>query len=182
MGPTDPIVDLARRHLNRALGDDRQGSLPDYGSRWAPQVEAIRRDLAALTDRGACLGYAQYNITFAGRPPFPADNLIVQFREWAVQNEFPHYANDLLLMSENPASGGLGQFNGRVGSIVMYHHARIVLAGITYASKPKRILEIGGGYGAIARLWVKNPIASATSYVIVGYAGMLVSGGGRAPV
>jgi hypothetical protein len=167
MEPTDPIVDLARRHLNRALGDDRQGSLPDYGSRWAPQVEAIRRDLAALTDRGACLGYAQYNITFDGRPPFPADNLIVQFREWAVQNEFPQYANDLLLMSENPASGGLGQFNGRLVSIVMYHHARIVLAGITYASKPKRILEIGGGYGAIARLWVKNPIASATSYVIV---------------
>jgi hypothetical protein len=167
MWPTDPIVDLARGHLDRALADDRQGSLPDYGSRWAPQVEAIRRDLAALTDRVACLHYAQYSITFDGRPPFPSDTLIVQFREWAVQNEFPQYANDLLLMSENPASGGVGQFNGRLVSIPIYHHARNVLAGITYANKPKRILEIGGGYGEIARLWVKNPIASATSYVIV---------------
>jgi len=167
MGPTDPIVDLARRHFDRGLADDRQGSLPDYGSRWAPQVEAIRRDLAALTDRGACLHYAQHNITFDFRAPFPGDPLIVQFWEWAVQNEFPQYANDLLLMSENPASGGLGQFNGRLVSLVMYYHARNVLAGITYANKPKRILEIGGGYGEIARLWVKNPIASAASYVIV---------------
>jgi hypothetical protein len=91
----------------------------------------------------------------------------VQFREWAVQNEFPQYADDLLLMSENPESGGIGQFNGRTVSIVMYYHARNVLAGITYANKPKHIIEIGGGYGEIARLWIKNPIASAASYVII---------------
>src|SRR5262249_44266599 len=167
MGLRDPIVDLARRHLDRALGEDCQGALPDYGSRWTPQVEAIRRDLVALTDRDACLHYAQYNITFDGRPPFPNDASIVQFHEWAVQNEFPQYANDLLLMSENLASGDVGQFNGRLVSLAMYYHARNVLAGITYANKPKRILEIGGGYGEIARLWVKNPIARATSYVIV---------------
>jgi hypothetical protein len=164
---SDPIVELASRHLSRAVLEHKQASLPDYGTRWAPQVEAIRRDIPTLGNRAACLHYAQYNITFDGRPPFPGDTLIVQFREWAVQNEFPQYQNDLLMMSENAASGGLGEFNGRMVSVVMYYHARNVLAGITYANRPRRILEIGGGYGEIARLWIKNPIASATSYVIV---------------
>jgi hypothetical protein len=42
-----------------------------------------------------------------------------------------------------------------------------VLAGITYANSPRHVLEIGGGYGEIARLWLSNTFAPADSYVIV---------------
>jgi hypothetical protein len=72
-------------------------------------------------------------------------------------------------MLENPLSGpeSLGEFNGRTVSRVLYYHARNVLAGITYANEPRRVLEIVGGYGEIARLWVTNAIAPAKSYVIV---------------
>ena len=124
--------------------------------------------MSSLADSDACLRYAQYNITFDGRPPFPGDTGIVQMREWAVANEFPQHAGALLLMSENPKSGAesLGEFNGRLVSLVMYYHARNVLAALTYANKPRRIVEIGGGYGEIARMWLKNPIASPEFYVI----------------
>ena len=120
-------------------------------------------------DSASCLHYAQYNITFDGRPPFPADRMLIQFREWAVENEFPNLIPALRGMSENPLSGpeSLGEFNGRTVSRVLYYHARNVLAGITYANEPRRVLEIGGGYGEIARLWVTNAIAPAESYVIV---------------
>jgi hypothetical protein len=163
---SDQIVIDARRHLASAPPCT---NLPDFGSRWQPQVEAMRRDIPALTDSDACLRYAQYNITFDGRPPFPGDPGIVQMREWAVENEFPHLAWALREMSENPFSGpdSLGMFNGRLVSVVMYYHARCVLAGTTYANKPRRILEIGGGYGEIARMWVKNPAAPAEAYTIV---------------
>src|SRR5262249_61658863 len=154
-------------HLHHALSI--HAPLPHHGARWQPQVDAIRRDIPALTSVAECLRYAQYHITFDGRPPFPGDVQVVRFREWAVQNEFPQFAHDLLAMSENPQSGteSLGEFHGRTVSLVMYYHARNVLAGITYAGKPKRVLEIGGGYGEIAPLWVKNTVAGAGSYVIV---------------
>ena len=86
-----------------------------------------------------------------------------------MENEFPHLVPVLRQMSENPLSGAesLGEFNGRTVSRVFYYHARNVLAGITYANKPKRVLEIGGGYGEIARLWVTNTAAPAESYTIV---------------
>jgi hypothetical protein len=117
----------------------------------------------------SCLHYAQKHITFDGRSPFPSELMEIQFREWAVENEFPDLAPVLRRMYDNPLSfpESLGEFNGRTVSRIFYYHARIVLAGITYANRPKRILEIGGGYGEIARLWLTNSIAPAESYVIV---------------
>jgi len=122
--PTDAIVSEARAHLSETLS--HQTKLPDYGSRWKPQVDAMGRHIPSLTDSDACLRYAQYNITFDGRPPFPGDTGILQMREWAVANEFPQHADALLLMSENPMSGAesLGEFNGRLVFLVMYYHAR----------------------------------------------------------
>ena len=164
----DPLVAEARRHLEKALSHISP-SQPSYGSRWQPQIDAIRRDIPALRDSMSCLHYAQKEITFDGRPPFPSDIMQIQFREWAVENEFPNLISTLRQMYDNPLSysESLGEFNGRTISRIFYCHARIVLAGITYANKPKRILEIGGGYGEIARLWLTNTIAPAESYVIV---------------
>jgi len=69
----DPIVFDARRHLANVLA--RVTDLPDYGTRWQPQVEAMWRDIPVLTDTTACLHYAQYNITFDGRPPLRDGNV-----------------------------------------------------------------------------------------------------------
>jgi uncharacterized coiled-coil protein SlyX len=166
--PVDSLVAEARRHLEKALSHVSPNQ-PSYGSRWQPQIDAIRRDIPALRDSMSCLHYAQKEITFDGRPPFPSDTMQIQFREWAVENEFPNLIATLRQMYDNPLSypESLGEFNGRTISRIFYCHARIVLAGITYANKPKRILEIGGGYGEIARLWLTNKIAPAESYVIV---------------
>jgi putative sugar O-methyltransferase len=164
----DPNVAAAREHLANTTSHTNE-SLPGYGSRWEPQIQAMRRDIPALADTAACLQYAQYNITFDGRPPFPTDPMEIQFREWAVENEFPDLVPVLRKMAENPMSGpkSLGQFNGRTVSRVFYYHARNVLAGLNYVNKPKRVLEIGGGYGEIARLWLSNSLAPSQSYVIV---------------
>jgi hypothetical protein len=164
----DPTVIEARRHLAEALSHISP-SAPPYGSRWQPQVDAMARDIPVLRDATSCLHYAQYNVTFDGRPPFPGDIMLIQFREWAVENEFPDLVPVLRQMYENPLSGpeSLGDFNGRTVSRVFYYHARNCLAGITYANRPKHVLEIGGGYGEIARVWLTNSIAPAESYVIV---------------
>src|SRR5215475_1625532 len=88
------IVTQARRHLEKALSHIPPDQ-PSYGSRWQPQIDAIRRDIPALPDSVACLHYAQKEITFDGRPPFPSDPMQMQFREWAVENEFPNLISTL---------------------------------------------------------------------------------------
>jgi hypothetical protein len=97
------IVIEARRHLAKALSDISPDQ-PSYGSRWQPQIDAIRRDIPALTDSVACLHYAQKEITFDGRPQFPSDPMQIQFREWAVENEFPNLISTLRHMYDNPLS------------------------------------------------------------------------------
>ena len=97
------IVIQARRHLEKALSHIPPDQ-PSYGSRWQPQIDAIRRDIPALTDSVACLHYAQKEITFDGRPQFPSDPMQIQFREWAVENEFPNLISTLRHMYDNPLS------------------------------------------------------------------------------
>jgi hypothetical protein len=113
----DSIVLEARQHLKNALGKI-SAHQPSYGSRWQPQVDAIRRDIPALRDTVSCLHYGQKNITFDGRPPFPSDPMELQLREWAVENEFPHLGPVLQRMYDNPLSfpESLGEFNGRTVS------------------------------------------------------------------
>jgi hypothetical protein len=163
----DPVVAEARAHL--AAVSDIRSDLPPYGSRWEPQVRAIRRDIDLLKTSAAALRYAQRHITFDGQVPFPSDPMVIQFREWAVANEFPNLVAALRDMRENlrTAPDGLGEFNGRTVSQALYGHARNVLAGITYANAPRCITEVGGGYGEIARLWLTNTLAPAESYVII---------------
>src|SRR5262249_43826096 len=112
--PIDPLVGEARRHLEDALAHTSP-TQPSYGSRWQPQVEAIRRDISALRDVMSCLHYAQKEITFDGRPAFPGNIMEIQFREWAVENEFPNLIPTLRQMYDNPLSypESLGEFNGR---------------------------------------------------------------------
>src|SRR5439155_285710 len=61
----DSIVREAREHLKEALRHISPGQ-PSYGSRWQPQIDAIRRDIPELHDSLSCLHYAQDNITFDG--------------------------------------------------------------------------------------------------------------------
>ena len=129
------IVSEARAHLSETLS--RQSKLPEYGSRWQPQVELMGRDISSLTDFDACLRYAQYNISFDGRPPFPGDTGIVQMREWARRQRIPATCwRTLADVRKSKVRGGesLGEFNGRLVSLVMYYHARNVLAA-TYCKQ-----------------------------------------------
>jgi putative sugar O-methyltransferase len=161
------IVDRARARLEQATAHHHD-PLPPYGSRWTPQIEAMRREIPHFANPADCLRYAQRHITFDHRSAFPTDKNQVLWRQWAVENEFPHMTAVLAQMAENPLSVDytVGELSGRMVSNVMFYHARNVLAGITYANAPQRVLEIGGGYGANARLWLSNAAAPARSYVL----------------
>src|SRR5262249_24322277 len=75
--------------------------------------------------------------------------------EKLLQDKFPFYWTDQLRLAENPRSipETLYLKDGRLVSNVYYWHLHTVFR-CRQDFNPKIIFEIGGGYGAIARLWM----------------------------
>jgi putative sugar O-methyltransferase len=57
-------------------------------------------------------------------------------------------------------------YRGRLVSNVHYFHLRYLLFGLTHAGRPDVVCEIGGGYGASARLWMDNQVHTPKQYII----------------
>lgn len=164
------IVAQAKDHLRKAL-KERDPQQPAYGTRWQPHADRIRGDIDSFLDPVQCLHYAQTRITFDHRESdgYVQDLARIKLYEALVRHEFRHFSAALDAMDDNPLSvpQSLHQVGGRAVSNIFFWHARFVLGGCTYIEPPKRIFEIGGGYGAAARLWMKNPIVPISSFVIV---------------
>ena len=83
--------------------------------------------------------------------------------------EFPQYEDHLEGFDDPPQSEPTTQFklgDRRLSNIVPYL-ARIVMSCLSMTEDVKTVIELGGGYGAPARLWLNNGIAPVSTYVIV---------------
>jgi hypothetical protein len=99
----------------------------------------------------------------------PVDQLgpLLALYDDLVRNEFPWFSDMLDAMREHPdcIPETLAEVRGRPVSNILFWHARYVLCCLTYIPQPKRIIDIGGGYGASARLWLGTP--NPPSYCII---------------
>ena len=165
------IVFMAKTNYRNASASKNDTDLPPYGSRWAPQAEAIKSALEGFVDPIECIHYAQIRITFDHRESdgFVTDLPRIQLYDALLKHEFPWFKEELDALSENPLSypSSIVEYKGRAVSNVFFIHAWFLLACSSYIPKPKRILEIGGGYGAPARLWMRTTTTHIESYAIV---------------
>jgi putative sugar O-methyltransferase len=164
--PSNPqIVVDAKRHLANA--NAVKCDLPDFGSHWRSCVEHMRADIARISSPIEALHHAQGTVNFDHRSD--ASGLLMPLYHQLVSSEFPQLTEVLDHMSESPSSVGqsLANLGGRTVSDVFFYHARTLLSCITYINAPQRIIEVGGGYGALARLWLSLSRSPATSYAII---------------
>lgn len=165
------IVSAARKNLASATAHEATVKLPSYGTRWQPQAMEIRNAIESFADPVQCLRYAQTRISFDHRESggYVQDLPRIQLYDDLVRHEFPWFGPAMDVMKESPLSveESLVNIRDRYVSNIFYWHVRYVLACMTYLPSPKRILEIGGGYGAPARLWMTNPISAVSSYCMV---------------
>jgi putative sugar O-methyltransferase len=162
------IMQTAAANLVAARDAASRAKFPAYGSRWQALVD--RNAAAALASKTPTevLHYAQIPASFDHRRAL--HDSLYQLYANLVQNEFPWFVDQLKMMSDNPFSvpSTLVMMDGRLVSNVLFYHARILLRCVTALDRPIRnIIEIGGGYGALARLWFKNPFAPIERYTIV---------------
>jgi putative sugar O-methyltransferase len=156
----DPIIRTALEHY-LAAKNETDPALPPIGSRWAPQFDRIATAINGFRDPIEAVHYAQRSITYDHREPIHQIGPLISLYDDLVRNEFPWFADLLDQMAEHPDSVAetLALYKGRNVSNILYWHARYVLCCLSHIPPPNRIFDIGGGYGAAARLWQTIPNA-----------------------
>jgi putative sugar O-methyltransferase len=116
------------------------------------------------------LQFAQTKIGFEHRGNIHHEGKFTAFYERELAVSFPHFTDRLVDFADidDSAPDTTYEHKGRLISNVLFYLARVIMSCLTHLpAAPRIILEVGGGYGAPARLWMKNPISRPNCYLIL---------------
>lgn len=151
-----------------ALPNDK---LPGHGKRWKAYAERTRSQIDTFTTPIEVLHFAQTKIGFEHRGCVQHEGKFTALYERELMSSFGHLSHHLAAFAdiENSAPDTTYDHNGRPISNVLFYLARVILSCLTHLPLPvpKLVLEIGGGYGALARLWMRNPIERPGCYLLL---------------
>lgn len=163
---------VAHFDVARALPDPVE--IPNSESRWFQWNETFASLIRRFTNCRQVLHYAQSKIPFDHREP--AREYIHSFGYLMnmIHSEFMLCFNDFRELGDHPESlpATIKNCGGVLISNIFLWHLRSILFLYVHA-KPKRILEIGGGYGTACRLWMTSKQAKIEKYYIVDLPGSL---------
>lgn len=144
--------------------------LPVHGKRWDAYARTMSAAIDGLATPVDVLRFAQTRIGFEHRGDARHEGKFTALYERELVASFPQYADrlDAFADIEDSAADTTYVHNGRLISNVMFYQARVVLSCLAnLPTAPKTVLEVGGGYGAPARLWMNNPISPPRNYLIL---------------
>ena len=163
------IVIEAKARLTAALTLPTKG-LPAHGIRWAAYAQSTRAAIISMATPVDVLHFAQSKIGFEHRGNIHHEGKFTALYERELTVSFPQFSGQLNGFADIAESAPDTTYihNGRLISNVLFYLARVVLTCLSHLpSVPQVILEVGGGYGAPARTWMKNPIARPRCYLIL---------------
>lgn len=165
----DQAVATARANLERALERCAGLDMPSAGVRWGAYSAWLREHHADLTSVADVLRIAQAEYGFENRETGETLAGSIAFYQRKILAEFPDRAADLAAWQESPLAlpETVVSWEGRPVSSMLMHLARFHLVASTYAGMPKTVCEIGGGYGAPARIWLRSRFNPCRRYTIV---------------
>lgn len=167
------IVETARTNLQRAVIDGRTTALPDPGWHWHSYCLHARDRAKRFTDPVEVIHSIQApasNVGFEARMTGQALAEHAAVMERNCIELFPQFADRLPTFAESEMSfpETVTALNGRLVSSPLYNHIIHTMRCLSFQT-PMRILEIGGGYGAPGRVWMKNGIHRPSLYVDVDF-------------
>lgn len=163
------IVVEAKTRLAATRALSAEG-LPAHGVRWGAYAQRIRAAIITLATPVDVLQFAQSKIGFEHRGNIHHEGKFTALYERELAISFPRFADHINGFADIADSAPDTTYihNGRLISNVLFYLARVVLTCLAHLpTVPQIILEIGGGYGAPARTWMKNPIAQPRCYLIL---------------
>ena len=163
------IVTEAKARLTAASALPSDG-LPPHGIRWGAYAERTRRAIDTLTMPVEVLQFAQTKINFEHRGNIQHEGKFSDMYDRELTISFPQFADRLAGFADiaDSTPDTTYEYKGRLISNVLFYLARVVLSCLSHLpAAPQIILEVGGGYGAPARTWMKNPISRPRCYLIL---------------
>jgi hypothetical protein len=160
---------MAREHLENSAPTPNLNEESDR--RWDLFVSQIRSDVGHLHTVSEVIDYAQTRIDFEHRvyrgALYPALDVALAL----LRSEFPSYGRLIDSIGDSGYSRrvSLIKMGHRILSSATLFQLRYLLFCLQHASFPKRVCEIGGGYGALARLFFCNPIHCPDTYVMIDF-------------
>ncbi len=167
--PQGDIVAEAKVRLGKACALPTEG-LPAHGVRWGAYAKRTRESIAPLATPVEVLQFAQTKIGFEHRGNIHHEGKFTALYERELTVSFPHFADRLTGFADidDSAPDTTYVHNGRLISNILFYLARVIMSCLTHLpTAPQIVLEVGGGYGAPARLWMKNPISQPRCYLIL---------------
>lgn len=164
----EPILIAAEHNFQEASSFQKESS-PDIG-RWSLLAEKMREAIPQFQTATQVLHAAQGVFPFTHLGKVKSDTIISAYS--LVLNEFLWLKSKLDAAQENRRSINdrvaiLADNNDQLVSDMLFWHLRSVFSAQTWCGETARVLEIGGGYGAFARLWLLTNIKPCERYVIV---------------
>jgi hypothetical protein len=155
------ILARAKNNLNRAIENaGATNNLPSAGERWETYARAVRKHFRGLLTPLQAVHFAQNPHQHGGfelrETTEKLDDTVAE-RERFLTDEFPQFADQTRSFEESIFSDHkfLTFSHDRIVSGPMYEHTYLILQCLSQG-RPEQIVEIGGGYGAAARLWMTN--------------------------
>jgi len=156
------ILGTAFRHMEGARRHEMPVTEPEwtYHSRWNNWRKNLYESAGKLISCHQCLHFAQQSVPFDHREVF-IDKVSAVY--YALSSHEFAWAVDLLKLGENPKS--ISDTVGHIADMpddetfysnIYFWHLRPLLLCENYVSERRRVAEIGGGYGGLARLWLKG--------------------------
>lgn len=165
------VLEEAWQHLVAAnAGPKCVASMP-ASPRWEALLERIRLEISFFTSSREAIHFAQSRIDFDHREPVYYAWPLYKLHADTLKAEFPQFSAWFEQMSDSPLSrpDSLLNCGGRLISNILFCHVRFLCGCLAHAPKVDMVCEIGGGYGAPARLWLNNPIRQPKTYVILDF-------------
>ncbi len=163
-----PVVERARANYEYSKTLTFDAVAPGRWDGFAEKVDSLIKQIATVKQ---AMRVAAIDIPFTHflEPSLNEKNIWVNL----LSLEFPWFALEMTRIGANTfcpeeASYRPEELDGGIVFNNMYFwHLRSLFACLTHVPNIDTVLEIGGGYGSLARLWLLNIIRPAQRYVIV---------------
>ena len=165
------IIRTARENLARATTRSVRANLPDAGWRWASYCQKLQQEISTFNNPVEVIHRIQAPQTNAGYEARMTGSTLVEHAR--VMEEhcrvlFPEFESALPSFAESPLSlpETVCELGGRPVSSALYNLVLHTMRCLSF-TRPSRVLEIGGGYGAPGRLWLTNGLHRPSQYIDV---------------
>src|SRR5205085_930538 len=142
----------------------------DAGERWQFFLDQIRGDVEGFQTVREAIAYAQSAVDFDHRTDAAAFEPWAAYSQLLLSHEYPKFEREIHKAADSDWSRPSTQLRigGRPVSNITHFHLRYALTPMSLNSVSYRsVFEIGGGYGAPARMW--KLIAGVEHYAIADF-------------